>query len=66
MIRARLEAGLIANLHGGDEDWVTDGRLAGYPAEDVAPKPNRELSGQRGLHYPEPPRTDPGHIVGTP
>ncbi len=65
-IRAGLEAGMIANLHSGDEDWITDGRLSGYPAEDVRPKPNRELSGQRGLHYPEPPRSTPGHIVGTP
>ena len=65
-IRSRLEAGMIAHLHSGDEDWVADGRLSGYPAEEVQPKPNRGLSGQRGLHYPQPPISDPGGIVGTP
>ncbi len=65
-IRNRLESGMIGFLHGGDEAWVSDGRLTGFPAEDVPPRPNRELSGQRGLHYPPPPHTDPSHIVGTP
>ncbi len=65
-IRDRLERALVAQLHGGDEAWVTDGRLAGFPAEAVHPTPNRELSGQRGLHYPQVPLTDPAHVVGTP
>lgn len=63
--RQRLERGMIAELYGGDEAWVTDGRLTGFPAEPVGPTPNRELSGQRGLHYPQPPLTDPAHVVGT-
>ena len=57
---------MIAHLHSGDEDWVVDGQLTGYPAEEVQPNPNRGLSGQRGLHYPQPPISDPGGIVGTP
>lgn len=65
-IRTRLEAGMIGHLHGGDESWVSGGKLAGYPAEAVTPTPNRDLSGQRGLHYPQIPQTDPAHIVGTP
>ena len=65
-VRLRLEAAMIDNLYGGDEDWVKDGRLAGYPSEEVLPVPNRDLSGQRGLHYPQLPNTDPAHIVGTP
>ena len=26
--------------------------------------PNRGLSGQRGLHYPPVPASDPAHVVG--
>lgn len=62
----RLEAALIARLYGSDTDWLADGRLVGFPAVDMPPRPNRDLSGQRGLHFPTPPRTDPSHIVGTP
>ncbi|MCP4380795.1 MAG: sulfatase-like hydrolase/transferase [Hyphomicrobiales bacterium] len=65
-IRLRLEAAMISHLHGGDEAWVADGRLTGFPSQEVSQVPNRDLSGQRGVHYPAPPITDPSHIVGTP
>jgi len=65
-VRNRLERSLVSHLHGGDEAWVSDGKLTGFAAEAVAPVPNRELSGQRGLQYLPPPLTDPAHIVGTP
>jgi arylsulfatase A-like enzyme len=64
--RRRLEQALAARLYGGDIAWVADGRLVGFPAIEVPPRPNRDLSGQRGLHFPPPPRTDPAKIVGTP
>lgn len=65
-IRRRLEVGLIGHLHGGDEAWIVDGKLAGFPAVDVSPAPNRDFSGQRGLHYPSPPLTNPADTVGAP
>lgn len=64
--RARLEAMLVSRLYGTDLEWVAGGRLVGFPAVEIERRPNRELSGQRGLHYPTPPRTDPAHVVGTP
>lgn len=65
-VLSRLEQALVARLYGSDRDWVDDGRLAGFPAVAIPIRVNRELSGQRGLHHPAPPRTDPAHIVGTP
>jgi len=62
----RLTGALIANLYGEDLDGVTDGRLTGRPAHPVPPPVNRDLSGQRGLHLPEPPRDDPSKVVGAP
>ena len=63
-VRRRLEEALVAALYGEDEAWIADGRLAGFPAPEVGPAPNRGLFGQRGLHYPTPPLTDPGEVVG--
>lgn len=62
----RLTAALIANLYGGDLDWLRDGALAGFEAAPVLPLPNRALHGQRGLHYPEPPKGDPRATVIAP
>jgi len=48
--RGRLERLLIGELYGGDEEFVRDGRLVGMP-DDAGPRgPNRNLSGQRGIH----------------
>jgi arylsulfatase A-like enzyme len=65
-VRERLEKLLVAELYGGDEAYLRDGALVGFQAPPSAPGPNRGLSGQRGLHYPQPPVTDPARVVGTP
>ncbi len=51
-VRERLTAKLIAELHGGDEEWAQGGKLVGLPAPEYIPGTNRGLSGQRGLHWP--------------
>ena len=61
-----LTRALIGELYGEDLNWIADDALAGFEAPPL-PKPgNRGLSGQRGLHFPEPPKDDPGKIVGAP
>ena len=62
----RLSSVLARELYGPDLAMVEDGRLVGCKAEPVAARPDRGLSGQRGLHYPEPPPDDPGKVVGAP
>ncbi len=57
---------LAAETYGTDTEFVEDGRLIGCPADPVELKPNRGLSGQRGLHMPEPPADDPSAVVGAP
>jgi arylsulfatase A-like enzyme len=64
-VLSRLGNVLVGELHGGDLEWVRDGELVGCDAPAIAPAPNRGLSGQRGLHYPQPPRDDPSNVVGT-
>jgi hypothetical protein len=66
LVRERLEERLAAELYGEDEAYLRNGSLVGCAAPEVAPAPNRGLSGQRGLHYPQPPVTDPARVVGTP
>ena len=48
---------LMAELYGGDEAWLRDGKLAGLPDREFRPGPNRGLSSQRGHHWPPPPKT---------
>ena len=64
--QARLTAALIAELYGEDTGWVDDGALIGFDAPPLPVPQNRGLSGQRGLHYPQPPNGDPAKIVGAP
>jgi arylsulfatase len=64
--RLRLENILIDSLYGVDLDWVCDGRLIGFEPPPLPPAINRDLSGQRGLHYPEPPKGDISKVVGAP
>ena len=64
-LRLRLEAVLIEHLYGEDLGWVADGRLKGFAAPEFKMKPNRELSGQRGVHFPQVPPTDPAKTVGS-
>ncbi|MBU3650708.1 MAG: arylsulfatase [Limnohabitans sp.] len=58
-VRERLEAALIAQLYGSDLEWVQQGRLRGYPSDGTRISPDRQLSGQRGVHYPQPPVDHP-------
>ena len=51
----RLTGLLIAQLYGGDEDWVQDGKLVGLDNMPYVERPNRSLSSQRGGHFPPPP-----------
>jgi arylsulfatase len=60
----RLKTQLAAQLHGSDADFVRDGRLVGIPGVEIETRPNRDLSGQRGLHFPQIPPTDPAKVVG--
>ena len=62
----RLTDALIAELYGDDLNWITDGALVGFDTPPLHTQQNRGLSGQRGLHFPEPPRDDPIKIVGAP
>ena len=62
----RLSRLLAAELYGADLASVDGDRLVGIPAEPVRPAPNRDLSGQRGLHYPQPAAGDPSKVVGAP
>jgi arylsulfatase A-like enzyme len=62
----RLTQRLMAELYGGDTAWVQDGKLIGLPAKTYAPRPDRGLSGQRGIHWPPPPLELSGKPVGAP
>ena len=48
----RLTGLLIAELHGSDLDWMRDGKLCGLPNKPAGPRRNRDLSSQRGHHWP--------------
>lgn len=65
-IEEKLTALLISELYGGDEAWVQDGALVGLPDQSYEPKPDRGLSGQRGIHWPPPPLDISGKPVGAP
>lgn len=61
-----MTALLIDELYGGDEAWVKDGQLVGLPDRNYESKPDRGLSGQRGIHWPPPPIDSSGKPVGAP
>ncbi|MXX25182.1 MAG: sulfatase-like hydrolase/transferase, partial [Caldilineaceae bacterium SB0668_bin_21] len=61
-----LTALLVDELYGNDEEWLHDGQLVGLPQKEWQPVKNRELSGQRGLHWPPPPLDLSGRQVGMP
>ncbi len=65
-VQARLTEQLIGAMYGGDEAWVKDGALVGLPDESYSPRPDRGLSGQRGIHWPPPPLELSGKPVGAP
>lgn len=49
---ARLTTALLERLHDGDLAWIDDGRLVGRPHREAGPRVNRDLSSQRGHHWP--------------
>ncbi|GIV76647.1 sulfatase-like hydrolase/transferase [Litorilinea aerophila] len=65
-IRAGLIERLMGELYGSDEGWIQGDQLVGEPAQPYRPRPNRGLSGQRGLHWPPPPLELSGQVVGAP
>ncbi len=67
-IRARLEAALATHCYGKDRDdrWVKQNTLVGYDSGPYQARPDRTLSAQRGLHYPQPPAGVVPDSVGFP
>jgi arylsulfatase A-like enzyme len=65
-IKQRLTEHLITEFYGSDLAWVQDGVLVGLPDRKYTPKPDRGLSGQRGIHWPPPPLDISGKPVGAP
>ena len=53
----RLSGQLIEQLYGDDLSWVQDQRLVGLPTLNGPPPPSRQLSLQRGRHWPVPPQS---------
>lgn len=64
--RTRLQEHLLRELYGQDLGWVQNHALAGMPEPPFAYVENRNLSGQRGLHWPPPPIDDSGAQIGMP
>lgn len=65
-VRERLEQVLVRKAWGVDETWIRDGRLVGVAADPARRGADRAFGGQRGLHYPQPPLSDPTRTVGSP
>ena len=65
-LRQQMTALLVDELYGNDQDWLQEGKLVGLPDQEWQPVENRELSGQRGLHWPPPPLDLSGRQVGMP
>jgi arylsulfatase A-like enzyme len=63
-VQQALTEQLITNFYGSDLAWVKEGVLVGAPDRDFAPRPDRGLSGQRGIHWPPPPLDNSGRPVG--
>jgi arylsulfatase A-like enzyme len=65
-IQQALTEQLLAHLYGSDLAWVKEGALVGLPDRQFSPRPDRGLSGQRGIHWPPPPLDNSGKPVGAP
>jgi arylsulfatase A-like enzyme len=65
-VQERLTQHLITEFYGGDVAWVQAGVLVGLPDRQYTPRPDRGLSGQRGIHWPPPPLDVSGKPVGAP
>lgn len=51
-VREELIQLLLRELYDSDASWVRDGKLVGLPDQPFQAKPNRDLSHQRGIHWP--------------
>jgi arylsulfatase A-like enzyme len=51
-IREELIQLLLKELYGSDMSWVRSGKLVGLPNQPYDAKPNRDLTHQRGTHWP--------------
>lgn len=60
----RLKKLLIGNLYGEDLTLVDGDHLVGLAEPEMPAVDNRGLSGQRGIHFPQVPPTDPDLKVG--
>ena len=58
-IKINLQNQLIKELYGCDKDWIKNNSFIGFVPPDNIPVPNRNLSGQRGLHFPPPKPINP-------
>jgi arylsulfatase A-like enzyme len=65
-VRRRLEQVLVQKAWGVDTAWIKAGRLVGVTADTARRGADRAFGGQRGLHYPQPPLSDPTQTVGSP
>lgn len=56
---------MISELYGSDVDWLTNGRLTGLPDREVESRVNRDLSSQRGHHWPPQLRSNLRQILNS-
>lgn len=61
-----LQELLVGEMYGQDLDWIRNGRLVGCAEPEFAYAENRDLSGQRGIHWPPPPLDESGAQIGMP
>ena len=60
-----LRTQLMAELYGDDLQWLVDGTFVGCDEPEITRPVNRDLGGQRGIHFPPlATATDPGRVVG--
>ena len=59
-VKAELTQKLIDELYGSDLDWLDRGKLVGLSEPAFEPASTRDLSLQRGVHWPYPPVVQPG------
>lgn len=62
----RLSSEMVKHLNGEDLKWVKKGRLIGHTPQASSFAADRAMSGQRGLHFPQPPIDPAATMVGAP
>lgn len=62
----QLQELLFGELYGQDLEWIQDGQLVGCTEPEFTYTENRNLSGQRGSHWPPPPVDHSGTQIGMP